>query len=184
MKAQPALMLMVTTSAFLSACHTAQVGDLEAFITALQSNPAQAAAPLAELPEFTQPLIQVHYQGEQYRSPFAADRAQLERDSHHRLACEQPDLPPRHHGLENFALDHLTFIGTLSTANGSDIALVISADGRLQRVAEGDYIGANYGRVIALERNKLTIREWLRSADGCWQQHDVELHLNLSPGSF
>lgn len=183
MKAKPALMLMVATSIFISACHSPQVDDLEALIAALQSNTAPAPAALAELAEFTQRLTQVQYYGEQHRNPFAADRTQLERDSNRRLACELPDLPLRHHRLENFALDQLTFIGTLSTANRSDIALVISADGLLQRVAEGDYIGASYGRVRALERQKLTIREWLRSADGCWQQRDVELHLSLSPGS-
>jgi type IV pilus assembly protein PilP len=183
-KAQPTIVLMMTGSVFLNACHTPQVNDLEAYIAALQGTPAAATAPRPELLESSQLLTQMPYHGEQYRNPFEAGLTQLERNSNHRLACEQPDLPRHHHGLENFALDQLTFIGTLTTANGSDIALVISEDGRLHRVAEGDYIGASYGRVIALERQKLTIREWLRRADGCWQQADVELNLSLSPRSF
>lgn len=184
MKAQPTIVLMMTGSVFLNACHTPQVNDLEAFIVALQSTPAAATEPPPELPESTQLLTQMPYHGEQYRSPFEAGLTQLERNSNRGLACEQPDLPRYHHGLENFTLDQLTFIGTLTTAKRSDIALVISEDERLHRVAEGDYIGASYGRVIALERTKLTIREWVRSADGCWQQADVELHLSLSPRSF
>ena len=99
MKVKPAVMLMATTSVFLSACHTAQVDDLEEFITALQSNPAPAPALRAELPEITQLLTQVHYHGEQYRSPFEANLTQLERDSNQRLACEPPDLTLRHHLL-------------------------------------------------------------------------------------
>lgn len=184
MKAQPAIVLMMTVSIFLNACHTPQVNDLEAFIVALQSTPAAVTAPRPELPELTQLLTQVHYYGEQYRNPFEAGLTQLELQSNHRLSCEKPDLQSRHHALANFALDQLTFTGTITTANSSDIALVISVDGQLHRVAEGDYIGANYGHVSALDRKQLTIREWLRSADGCWQQADVELNLSLSPRSF
>lgn len=192
MKAQPAIVLMMTVSIFLNACHAPQVNDLEAFIVALQSTPEstpvspQVSTPvetLSSLPLRAE-LTQVHYYGEQYRNPFEAGLTQLELQSNHRLACEKPDLQRRHHALANFALDQLTFTGTITTANSSDIALVISADGQLHRVAEGDYIGANYGHVSALDRKQLTIREWLRNADGCWQQHNVELHLSLSPRSF
>ncbi len=172
--------LAITCATALSACAPATNSDLEQYMAEVQRTTVAGIPPLPELPE----LERVQYIGEQKRNPFEPKALRVAVRNSDTRTCPQPDLERVRAGLENFALDQLTFTGTLRSGNSGYTALVMSNDGRLHRVNRGDYIGPNYGRVSAVSPQQIDIREWVPTGDGCWQQRDAELRISISQRSF
>jgi type IV pilus assembly protein PilP len=180
MKRLSLIILTLISSATLIACAPASNNDLEHYMAEVQRTTVAGIPPLPELPE----LERVQYIGEQKRNPFEPQVMRVVVRNSDTRTCPQPDLERSRVSLENFALDQLTFTGTLRSGNSGYTALVMSNDGRLHRVNRGDYIGPNYGRVSAISPQQIDIREWVPTGDGCWQQRDAELRISISQRSF
>lgn len=67
--------------------------------------------------------------------------------------------------LEQFRLAQLRMVGTLATG-GTDYALVADPTGTIHRVAVGDYLGTDNGRITAISRQELALRETVRGPGG------------------
>lgn len=171
--------LMVTLSLALTACAPASNEDLQQYIAKVQAETIAGIPPLPALPE----LARVDYVGEQARNPFLARAVQLRAQRENSTSCPQPDLQRQRGELETLALDQLQFTGTMNSRLSGFTALVISNQGRLYRVNVNDYIGPNYGQVSAIDSQQITIKEWIPTGDGCWQQRESALKLNSSPRS-
>ncbi len=85
-----------------------------------------------------------------------------------------PDLDRRKEPLEQFPLDALTMVGTLSRAETA-WAIIRAPDGTVHRIAEGNYLGQNFGQVKKVNEEKLDITELVQNANGSWVERQTNL---------
>ncbi|MFV0449259.1 MAG: pilus assembly protein PilP [Vibrio sp.] len=90
--------------------------------------------------------------------------------------CWQPAKRTSKGPLERFALKQLKFKGVMSNGKSTS-ALIQTPDGKLAYIAKGQYIGINHGRVSAVAKEYLLIKETLPDGLGCWNQRNVKLVL-------
>lgn len=131
----------------------------------------QAIKPLAAAPEL-HPFIIVAYQISVGRNPFQMPSFQS-------ASGKAPDMAREKTALERFAISDLRMVGILASKH-KRWALIKAPDGRLYKLAVGEYIGQDYGKVIGVDDNKLRIEQSVID-DNHWQQHQVVLHL-VNPG--
>ena len=80
----------------------------------------------------------------------------------------RPDMDrPKEH-LEQFPLSSLAMVGTLMKSGGKLWALVKDGDGGVVRVAQGQYMGQNYGRVVSIDEYKINLIEIVPNGIGGW----------------
>jgi type IV pilus assembly protein PilP len=85
----------------------------------------------------------------------------------------QPDLNRRREALEAVPLDGLRFVGYV-VKNNKSIAL-IAAQGGLYNVKVGNYLGTDFGRVVALAERELTLKELVQDGSGEWSERITKL---------
>ncbi|MCP2041254.1 type IV pilus assembly protein PilP [Neisseria sp. HSC-16F19] len=88
-----------------------------------------------------------------------------------------PDMNRPKEVLENFSLENLLYVGSLSGA-GKATSAYVSADNHVYTVKVGNYLGQNYGRITAIHPDKLIITEQVEDTYGEWTQRQVEMPLN------
>ena len=89
----------------------------------------------------------------------------------------KPDPNRRREALEEYPLEDLKMVGTLQR-KGMTFALVRSPDNNLAQVRAGDFIGQNYGRIVAITEAELKLREMVQEASGKWVDREASLQLS------
>lgn len=79
----------------------------------------------------------------------------------------QPDMNRPRGPLENFPLDALKMVGTLSKG-GQTYALIRTPENALYRVRKGDYLGQNFGLVTAITQTGVELVESIQDGSGDW----------------
>ncbi len=155
----------------LGACGGGQ-DDLDQFITEVKSRTSKAIEPL---PQIKQYQAFSFVPGER-RDPFEASlvtRAQ-------RLASTaggvHPDFDRNKEPLEEFPLDSLRMVGTIHIKNKS-YALIKAPDAIVHRVALGDHMGQNYGKVGKVTEAEIELTEIVPDTFGGWTQRTASLGL-------
>jgi type IV pilus assembly protein PilP len=90
-------------------------------------------------------------------------------------ANKGPDLERRKELLESYPLEKLTFVGTLERAK-MNYAL-IKADNTIHRVKPGNYLGQNFGRIVAINETEVILKESIQDSEGEWKESDASLQL-------
>lgn len=88
----------------------------------------------------------------------------------------QPDLTRPKDPLEQYPLDGLRMVGTLKR-DGQIQALIRTPENTLYRVKPGDYIGPNFGRIVAIRETGLDIRETIQDGVGAWTEVSTSMAL-------
>lgn len=85
---------------------------------------------------------------------------------------EGPDPSRRKEPLEQYPLDSLRMVGTLSK---KDIAWAVirAPDGTIHRATEGNYVGQNFGKIEQVNTNNISIREMIYN--GKWIEREATL---------
>lgn len=86
-----------------------------------------------------------------------------------------PELKRRKEPLEDFPLDSMSLVGSM-VQNQKPVALV-KVGPLLYQVRPGDYLGQNYGRVVKIVENEVTLREIVQDAVGEWIERPASLLL-------
>lgn len=94
----------------------------------------------------------------------AFDPARLKMGAHGRNA---PNLNRPKQILENFSLDSLHYVGQISSHNQPTSAF-IEVDGHVYTAYVGNYIGQDYGRIVAITPNEIIFTEQIEDATGDW----------------
>jgi len=89
-----------------------------------------------------------------------------------------PDLDRPRQFLEGFAVDQFQLVGTLSLG-AQTFALLRGAAG-VHRLAVGDYLGADHGRVVAIHEGQLELVELFPDGQGAWLERPRTLVLNVN----
>ena len=157
------------TLSALAGCGGGPFADLDAFMAAELAAPDAAVAPV---PAFRngRPFA---YDAAELRSPF-------ERPPGMRGGGAGTPHPEAGAGefLEQFTFDSLALVGTLfqpaartgarEAERGTRWGLVQDPDGGVHRVAAGNFLGRNRGRITELEEASLTVVELAADGDGNW----------------
>jgi type IV pilus assembly protein PilP len=90
----------------------------------------------------------------------------------------KPDLDRRKEPLENYPLDTLKMVGTM-TKPGSTSALVL-ADKTIFRAKVGNYLGQNFGMITKINDSVVELKEIVQDASGDWVEREAKLELQES----
>lgn len=146
--------------------------DLQAFVAEVRSRPGAEVEPV---PEFT-PYEGFIYSAASLRSPFEIPLT-VDGESATLMSQDvQPDFDRPREALENHALSSLTMVGML--LRGSQYqALIEDAFGEVHRVAVGNYLGRNHGRIENITENQVSLVEIVPSGSGGWVERPQTLTL-------
>jgi type IV pilus assembly protein PilP len=169
----PVIILM---SVFITACSGRQ-DDLGRYIAEVKARPATPIPPIPPVRTYTP----YEYEGLTGRDPFR----QSTREGSDEVAQSgpatgpRPDLRRTREYLERYELDTLAMVGTFSKES-SDWALIRDPDGVVHRVAVGNYIGKNHGKVNGIRHDEVLLSEFIADGTGGWQVREASVALGES----
>ena len=157
----------------LGACSRVDnLSDLQAYATEVKGRPG---APVDPVPVF-EPYEGFIYSAASLRSPFDVPVV-IDGESGILLSQDvEPDFEREREPLENHALSGLTMVGML-VRNDVYQALIEDAMGVVHRVAVGNYMGRNFGRIESITETQLNLREIVPSGNGGWVERPQTLTL-------
>ena len=171
-----ALLVLTTT---LTACSSGDVSDLQRFVAETKAGKKGRVEPL---PEFV-PTPSFRYSAASLDDPFVSWEQKAARQEAAMAEKEvmvsnglTPDVRRRREPLENFPLDTLRMVGTM-TREGDQVALVKSPDGLISRVSVGNYLGQNHGKVVAIREDRVELVEIVPDGLGGWLERPASLAL-------
>ena len=147
----------------LTAC-TENTSDLVRHINAVKSRPVDPIDPIPPVKTYT-PYA---YEGLIGRDPFrqsfgeGSDDVRSSSDS-----GPHPDFDRSRQYLERFGLDTLSMVGTFSNEE-SNWSLVGDPEEVVHRVAVGDYLGKNHGKVVGISNTQISLSELISDGAGGW----------------
>lgn len=151
------------------------MSDLDRYFADIKAIPPKQIEPL---PEINSPEV-FQYDAFDLRDPFSND-LQLNDPTQPKvdpsITGEGPDLNRRKEILENFPLDGLFMVGTYKQAN-SFWGIVEDPEGDIYRVSLGQYIGQNYGEILAINEDEIQVSEWLPDGLGGWRKREAAIAL-------
>ena len=157
-------------AAALSAC-SGRDDDLRAYIDEVKARPGgriDTLDPYVPAPTFV-------YEPGARRSPFTPDAPQR-RLSNDPNAVDGPDQDRPREFLEQFPLDTLRMVGTLADRRAS-FGLVQTTDGLVHRVAVGNHLGQNYGRIVAISDSEIQLVEIISDGLGGYLERPAAIGL-------
>lgn len=157
----------------LSAC-TGQQDDLDRYLADVKARPAAPIPPIPAVRTYTP----YEYDGQAGRDPF---RRSTSEGSDEVVAGNvgkgpRPDLQRTREYLERFELDTLMMVGTFNKES-SEWVLVRDPDGVVHRVAVGNYMGKNHGKVTLIEPDEVVLSEFIADGAGGWLVRDASMAL-------
>jgi type IV pilus assembly protein PilP len=167
----PRLIAVAATAAVLSACGGG-TDDLRAYLDDVKARPGGRPQALPQI----QPAPSFVYEPNNRRSPFLADAPQR-RAGNSPNAIEGPDPNRVREILEQFPLDSLTMVGSLSDQRAA-FGLVQTADGLVHRVTVGNHMGQNYGRIVAISDSEIQLVEIVSDGLGGYLERPAAIGLS------
>jgi len=145
----------------LAGCVNQDMSDLQEFVEEVKSRPAAGIEPIPEIKQ----VIGFVYTAKNRRDPFT-------RQEDDAVATEavldnglRPDPNRRKEELEVYSLDSLRMVGTLEQ-DEQTWGLLKTSDGTIHRVAPGNYIGLNDGRITRISEEKIELIELVPTGSG------------------
>jgi type IV pilus assembly protein PilP len=160
----------------LAACDSKQ-DDLGRYIAEVKARPATPIPPIPSVRTYI-PYI---YNGLQGRDPFrqSTSEGSDEEVSDSRGSGPSPDFQRTREYLERFELDTLLMVGTFDKER-SQWVLIRDPDGTIHRVATGNYMGKNHGKVNMISPDEVELSEFIADGAGGWLVRDASLVLGGS----
>ena len=157
----------------LTACGDSSTGDLRQFVEEAQ----QRQGRVQPLPEF-KPVETYTYAAFSLRDPFGGWSQEAGQTAQARTGNGvSPDVNRRREVLEGYPLDALRMLGMLEFQNAT-WGLVKAPDGIVHRVRLGNHLGQNYGKVKAIQAQRLTLTEIVPDGLGGWEEREAFLAMN------
>lgn len=152
----------------LSACG-GSMSDLEDYATDVKSRKSGEVDPIPQIV----PYSPFTYVASGRRDPFAAlTFARANSDDGLR-----PDLNRNREPLEEYPLDGLRMVGTIRRRDDR-YALVRAADGIIHRVTTGNYMGQNFGKIIAISDADIQLVELISDGFGGYTEQPANIALS------
>jgi type IV pilus assembly protein PilP len=164
---------LILVAALLAGCAGNQ-DDLNRYIAEVKSRPPTPIPPIPPVRTYTP----YDYEGLLGRDPFRQSTSEGadEVAANTTGSGPRPDLQRPKEYLERFELDTLQMVGTFNKA-ANEWALVRDPDGVVHRIAVGNYMGKNYGRVLSIQPDEVELSEFISNGAGGWLVREAEIAL-------
>lgn len=129
------------------------------------------------LPEFVS-YEAFTYSAASLRSPFDQP-VDLSAQLAERASEVRPDENRRREALESFSLGALAMVGTLSR-QGQRWALIRDELNNVTRVARGNYLGRNHGRIVNITETQIELVEIVPTGSGGWMERPQSIVLGAT----
>jgi type IV pilus assembly protein PilP len=133
---------------------------------------------VAPLPEITAFPV-VAYETETLTPPFAPGKivtleAVADKTAPDRTRPQQP--------LEIFPLEDLKVVGVIMAGTVPYALIQTPPPNKPKHVRVGEYMGRSFGKITAISRDGLTVRETIKDANGAWVEQERSLMVPLGGG--
>lgn len=155
-------------AAMLSGCSISDEQDLSDWMQEQRNSFRPKVQAIAEPKKF----LPNPYQVEGIDDPFNAKKlvdgvaVDLEDSDVKSSALIEPELKRRREPLEAFPLDALSFVGTLEKSK-TKVGL-LKVNEQVHQIYLGSYLGPNYGKVLSISENEISLRELIQETGGEW----------------
>ena len=161
-------------SMLLTACGgDSQFSDIKAKMAEVKNRPKGRIDPPPEFKVYRA----FSYSAAALRSPFERPLEVELAALPQRRTNVKPDFNRPKEVLEQFGIDSLAMVGTLSRPGGQLFALVKDPDSGLHRVKEGNYVGRNFGKITAISPSKVDVIEIVSDGQDGWVERPRTLVL-------
>ena len=143
----------------------AEQGNLNRYIAEVKARPAAPIPPIPSVRTYTPYL----YDGLAGRDPFRSSTSEGTDEVVAGTASSgpRPDMQRTREYLERFELDTLMMVGTFAKER-NDWVLIRDPDGVIHRVAVGNYMGKNHGKVGLIAPGEVELSEFIADGAGGW----------------
>lgn len=167
MHAKTLVAVVVLAATALGGCTGGEAEDLRGWV---KEERARVKPRIDPLPE-----IRTHesfvYTASNMTDPFAPFNLKPQQTA---SGGPRPDRNRRREPLEEFPLDALKMVGTLTRANQS-WAVIVAPDGTVFRAKVGDHVGQNFGRIRKISDSKIDLVELIQNPIGEWIEREASL---------
>ncbi len=148
--------------------------DLNAYIDQVKARPGTRPDPLPEIKTYETYVYTADVDG--LRSPFVPDSPVADTRAGAGGGI-RPDVNRSREYLEQFPLDSLDMVGTLQQGS-TTYGLVQTADGLINRVTVGNYVGQNDGRIIEINESEIRVKEIVSDGIGGYLERDATISIS------
>lgn len=164
----------VIVAALLSACvGDSQFSDLDRLMAQSRERPQGQIEALPIYP----PAERFNYSALAMRSPFEPPATITAESEIGGQVASAPDQQRQKQPLELFIYSALSMVGTLSK-DQHIWALIDDGNGRVHRVAEGNFIGRNFGKITHIGQFELDLLETVPDGKGGWINRPRTMGMN------
>ena len=169
------IVMPLALAMLLSGCY--QEDNLNRYIDEVKARPASPIPPIPAVKTYT-PYT---YEGLTGRDPFRQSISEGAEQVAQSGPAKgpRPDLQRPREYLERYELDTLEMVGTFSKES-SDWALIKDPDGVVHRVAVGNYMGKNHGKINTISADEVGLSEFITDGVGGWLVRDASIALGGS----
>ncbi len=169
------LALALASAAVLAGCSGEQHSDLKSDLDKLTKDLRGRVDPLPQV----QPYRPVPYEAEKEIDPFRPSRIEVASagqavPSATSARVKQEQARPKE-PLEAFPLESIQMQGTLT--QGKETFALVKAGSNLYRVRKGNYMGQNYGVIMAIDEGQISLKELVQDGGGEWVERQSALQL-------
>ena len=165
---------LLAIALLLTACSN-NMDDLHAYMDEVMTRPAEPIDPVPPVKTYTP----YDYEGQTGRDPFirSTNEGSDADDSSSTYTGPRPDLERPREYLERYELDTLGMVGTFAREE-DEWALVRDPEGVVHRVAVGNYVGRNHGRVTGVQESEMSLTEFISDGLGGWLIREASIALD------
>lgn len=145
----------------LAGCANQDMTDLHDYVAEVKGRPASGIEPIPEVKQ----VIGFIYTAKNRRDPFTRQEDETTASEAILDNGIRPDPNRRKEELESFTLDSLRMVGTLEQ-DDQTWGLIKTTDGTIHRVATGNYMGQNDGRITRISEDKIELIELVPTGSG------------------
>jgi type IV pilus assembly protein PilP len=159
----------------LQGCNDSKMTDLRDFVADAYKDKKPEIDPLPEI----QPYQGFEYASTDKNEPFNFQNIVSNRDGEAAVSGKRPDANRAKEPLEEFPLDALNMVGTMSQ-KGVPWVIVKTTQGTAHLASIGNYLGQNDGKIIQIfpEEQRVLLVETVADPAGRWVTRDVEITID------
>ncbi|WP_348672951.1 pilus assembly protein PilP [uncultured Abyssibacter sp.] len=147
--------------------------ELEAYIAEVKARKSSVVEPIPQIRQY-EPF---EYVPAERRDPFTPQAQDAPDSGPSPENSIRPDANRNREALEEFPLDSLRMVGTLSTPRATYV-LIRAPDGIVHRVSVGNYLGQNYGKITRITEAEVTLEEIIPDGFGGFMQRSASIALS------
>lgn len=158
----------------LQACSGGNMADLKEFVSTAYQNEKPKIEPLPEI----RPYKGFEYIAKEESDPFSGDNIISNRDDDGVAVDRRVDVNRIKEALEDFPLDALRMVGTISQAGVPWVIVKTSQGAQLATI--GNYMGLNDGKIMQIitDEQKVVLQETVTDPAGRWVTREVEITID------